>query len=150
MQCAHSQVGPGQRHDSDGGGWGQPGLTGSGSGTGPGHSLEGGGSEARQQRVRQGARLRLRARSRARVVGAAEKVKGAIRGRTLLGSRLWWLRWGKGRRNEVKVDGPSPSPFIKPVGSRKASEHFSYNSEICFQPTVKNAKKKQKFKLGKL
>ena len=84
VQCAHSQVGPGQRHGSDCGGWGQPGLTGSGagcrgsecarrmteehcsgSGTGPGHSLEGSGSEARQQRVWHGAQLRLGARARA-------------------------------------------------------------------------------------
>ena len=57
VECAHSQVGPGQRHGSGGGGWGQPGLTSSeagcrgserarlmteehcsGSGTGPGHA----------------------------------------------------------------------------------------------------------------
>ena len=81
---------------------------------------------------------------RARVVGAATKVKGTNKGRTLLGSRLWWLRQGEGRRNEVKVDRPSSSPFIKPVGSRKASEQFRYNSEIGFQPAIKNTKKKTK------
>ena len=55
----------------------------------------------------------------ARLLEAAEA--DANRGSKLLGSRLWWLRRGEGRRNDVNADGPSPSPFIKPVGSRKAS-----------------------------
>ena len=103
VQCAHSQIGPGQRHGSGGGGWRQPGLTSSeagcrgserarlmteehcsGSGTGPGHARHARQERqgtylkvaalARQQRVRQGARVWLKARARARSRGGGEGV----------------------------------------------------------------------------
>ena len=50
---------------------------------------------------------------RARSVGATVTVQDANRGGHCWGSRLWWLMWGEGRKDEVKVNGPSPSPFYK-------------------------------------
>ena len=44
---------------------------------------------------------------------------------------------GREKRNEVKVDGPSPSPFIKLASSRKASRQFRYYGEIFSQPAIK-------------
>ena len=55
----------------------------------------------------------------ARLLEAAEA--GGNRGSKLLGSWLWWLRRGEGRKNDVNADGPSPSPFIKLVGSRRVT-----------------------------
>ena len=44
---------------------------------------------------------------------------------------------GREKSNEVKVDGPSPSPFIKLASSRKASRQFRYYGEIFSQPVIK-------------
>ena len=52
-------------------------------------------------------------------VVTARQVGG--RSRRDSGSRLWWLRRVKGRRNKVNSDGPSPSPFIKPFGGRRVT-----------------------------
>ena len=76
---------------------------------------------------------------RVRAVGAVVTVQDANRGGHCWGSQLWWLRWGEGRKDEVKVNGPPPLLlFIKLVCSRRAFGQFRYNSEICFQPANKN------------
>ena len=54
------------------------------------------------------------ARARVRVCGmGGSDDAGRDRGGHCWGSRLQWLRWGEGRKGEVKVNGPSPSPFYK-------------------------------------
>ena len=58
---------------------------------------------------------------RSSVVGVAVTVQDANRGGYCWGSCLRWLRWGEGRKDEVKVNGPPPpSPFYK-VGRQPKS-----------------------------
>ena len=78
----------------------------------------------------------------ASAVGAAVTVQDANRGGHYWGSRLRWLRWGKERKDEVKVNGPSPSPFYKAGRHPKSLlGNFAIIAKSAFSLQIKTIKR---------